>query len=89
VSFVSIIRSVIDGFATGAVVAPTYAGKGSVYMVPSASESGAYHIVAKVHRLTESFWICGCRGFRFGQKGDTCSHIERVQEGLVSSRSKR
>lgn len=80
------IRRLIDGFAVGEFKLPTRIGSGNVYFVPSESDLGEFYIVAYV-MYTESgktmhAWVCGCKAFRFGQQGDYCKHIRKVQDGI-------
>lgn len=87
------IRQLIDGFATGTITLPTRIGVGPVFFVPSDGELGEFYIVSEVSYTDKGIsmraWVCSCKAFRFGQQGDDCKHIRRVQDGLKVKVSKK
>jgi hypothetical protein len=79
------IRQLLDGFAAETITMPVRVGVGNVYFVPG-SDQGSFYVVANLRYtdkgVAHGAWICGCNAFRFGQQGDSCKHIRKVQDGL-------
>lgn len=71
-----LIRKLIDDALTGNLK-HRYLGRGEVYFVPSTSELGDFYLIVQVPKRG---WICSCKGFRFGGRGDKdCKHIDMAK----------
>ena len=79
------IRKLIDE-ATQGNLKDVYLGIGEVYFIPSTSELGAFYLVVRVPKRG---WLCECKGFRFGGRGDAnCQHVDRAKEKRAKLKKK-